>query len=42
MSVAENALAIQMNSNLPNLPFTVSGSGCTPRTGDDTCNAQLA
>ena len=30
MIVAENALAIQMNSNLPNLPFTVSGSGCTP------------
>ena len=30
MTVAENALSIQMNSNLAGVPFTVSGSGCTP------------
>jgi hypothetical protein len=30
MTVAENALSIQINSNLAGVPFTVSGSGCTP------------
>ena len=40
MTLAENALSIQMNSNLPNLSFNVSGSGCTP--GPATTPATLS